>query len=434
MKIGIVGTGIIGLCCGYFLSKQGHEVTLFGKDPQAGGMAGGFKLGDTWLDKYYHHLFAGDKHAVGLIDEIGLSKKLSWNRSQMGLYYNGVTYPFSIPSDLLSFKPLSLKDKLRFGLTTLYLQKYADWKKLQDVPVAVWLKKYAGERAYRIIWEPLLRIKFGANHDKVSAAWFCYRLRLRGNTRTSRCGYEELGYLDGSFQSLITELENKISFYGSRIYHSNEIIKIERSSDSLCMSVFTEDNNFKFDKVVVTTAIPQFLEIANNMPEKYLSSLRSIEYRAIACLILELDRSLSEFYWLNIADTNIPFGGVLEHTRLISPKHYDGSHIVYLSNYLSKTDKEYGLNRAELISEYENSIQSVFPGFDPRCIKSAFLFRDIFAQPIVEVGYQNNIPKFNTPVDGLYLATMAQIYPEDRGLNSSIKLAKDITAILGNND
>lgn len=47
-----------------------------------------------------------------------------------------------------------------------------------------------------------------------------------------------------------------------------------------------------------------------------------------------------------------------------------------------------------------------------------------FAQPIVTPTFARTIPGFDTPVSGLYVANMFQVYPYDRGQNYSIDLAE----------
>ncbi len=42
------------------------------------------------------------------------------------------------------------------------------------------------------------------------------------------------------------------------------------------------------------------------------------------------------------------------------------------------------------------------------------------------IGYRERIPEHRTPIKGLYLATMSQIYPEDRGQNYSIKMGEAV--------
>jgi hypothetical protein len=41
----------------------------------------------------------------------------------------------------------------------------------------------------------------------------------------------------------------------------------------------------------------------------------------------------------------------------------------------------------------------------------------------------DSIPSHETPVPGLYLANTTQIYPEDRGLNYSVRLGDKIASI-----
>ena len=50
--------------------------------------------------------------------------------------------------------------------------------------------------------------------------------------------------------------------------------------------------------------------------------------------------------------------------------------------------------------------------------------RGEYAQPIVGTHYSRVIPGIRTGVPGLYTAAMAQIYPEDRGQNYSIRMGE----------
>ena len=53
----------------------------------------------------------------------------------------------------------------------------------------------------------------------------------------------------------------------------------------------------------------------------------------------------------------------------------------------------------------------------------SWLFKAPFAQPIVTTDYREHIPPFETPVPGLYEASMFQVYPHDRRQHSSALLA-----------
>ena len=63
----------------------------------------------------------------------------------------------------------------------------------------------------------------------------------------------------------------------------------------------------------------------------------------------------------------------------------------------------------------------MFPAFDRQWMLGAHVWRARYSQPIVGKHYSRVIPSTETPIAGLYLSTMAQIYPEDRGTNYAIR-------------
>src|SRR5271154_4162184 len=126
MKTGIVGGGIAGLTAGYRLGKKGQEIEIFEASNHVGGLASGFKVAGTSLEKYYHHLFTSDTCIRSLVDELGIRPKLQWFPSQMGAAYHGKLYKFGTPAQILQFSPLPLWERVWFGLIGLYLGKKHD--------------------------------------------------------------------------------------------------------------------------------------------------------------------------------------------------------------------------------------------------------------------------------------------------------------------
>jgi len=141
-------------------------------------------------------------------------------------------------------------------------------------------------------------------------------------------------------------------------------------------------------------------------------------------LVLELTQSLSDTYWLNVNDPSFPFVGIIEHTNFESPENYGGRHIVYLSKYLTHEDKLFLMNSDEVLNFALPHILKMFPKFDLQWIKKHYLWKEKWAQPVVTKNYSKIIPSEKGPLKGLYLCTMAQVYPEDRGTNYSIRNGK----------
>lgn len=173
--------------------------------------------------------------------------------------------------------------------------------------------------------------------------------------------------------------------------------------------------------MIATPALPIIADLVEPHASKdYVSQLRGIRYLANVCVVLELDRSLSDTYWLNVNDPGFPFVGVIEHTNFEPIDTYGGRHIVYLSKYLPETDSLYQMADAEVVDFTLEHLARMFPDLTRNWVHDAHVWRAQHSQPIVERQYSQQIPSNESPLAGFYVATMAQIYPEDRGTNYAI--------------
>ncbi|MBI3952979.1 MAG: FAD-dependent oxidoreductase, partial [Chloroflexi bacterium] len=227
MRFGVVGGGIAGLTAAYELLKKGHQVTLFERGANLGGQVATFPVGGSRLECFYHHLFTSDREIVGLIEELGLGDKLRWLPSKVGLLYDGRIYDFTTPLDLLRFQPISLLDRLRLGLVTMYLRRYKQWPKLEPYTAKEWISKYVGRRNYEVVWGPLLRGKFGEHYDKVGMVWFWGKIYLRFASRKgSIFSRELLGYPLGGFGQVIEQLTERIVQLGGTLHPGTPVARI----------------------------------------------------------------------------------------------------------------------------------------------------------------------------------------------------------------
>ncbi len=432
MKIGIIGGGIAGLTAAYELTKKGHSVAVFEKGAELGGQAGTFHIEGTRLERFYHHLFTSDRHILQIIDELGLSPKMRWIDSQVGLFHGGKVYDFVTPLDLLRFTPLSLPNRLWAGLVSVYLQRQADWRKYEGITAKEWLEKYAGKSVYSAIWEPLLRSKFGDSYDKVSMTWFWGKMRLRFGSRPKGMQKEQLGYMEGSFQLLIDELGKQIKELGGEAHTNAPVDRVVVEGEKAIgltfhASRFTTRN---FDTIIATVPSFIFTEMAPELPIDYVRKLNHVKYQSALCLALKMKRPLTNIYWMNISDPSVPFVAAIEHTNYMPPEVYGGKHVLYLSNYLSVDSPLFSLSEDELLREYLPHVQRINPEFNLDWVEESWLFGDDSGQPIVTCNYSQQVPDHQTPIEGLYLANTTQIYPEDRGMNYSVHLGQKIASIV----
>ncbi len=421
----VIGGGFTGLSAALDLTEAGLRVTVLERDNAVGGLAGTFDLDGYRLEKFYHHFFTNDVHIIEMIQKLGLHSNIIVRPTRTGTYYNKHFYRMSSPLDLLKFTPLSVIDRIRLGLLVFQVRKVKDWHQIEPLSVKEWLIGLSGKKVYEVVWEPLLIGKFGPYADDVSAVWFWKKLVLRGSSR-GRTGAEMLAYYRGGFSALAESLAEGIRSKGGTI-RTGVTVEGLMVEHNLVTGFKTSAGPVHADAGLVTTAFPVIADIiAPHVSSEYVTKLRRIRYLANICLVLELDRKLSDIYWLNVNDPDFPFIGIIEHTNFEPPDSYGGKHIVYLSKYLPKSDRMYRMTDREVYDFALPYLKGMFPSFDERWVKSFRIWRADYAQPIAEKNYSTILPENETPLSNFFISTMAQIYPEDRGINYAIREGKAI--------
>lgn len=412
------------MAAAYELARRGRAVTVLEKDTEVGGLAGSFQIEGNNLEKFYHHWFITDEHIIRLVKELGAEGQLVYCQSCTGMYLDHRVYKLSEPTDVLQFTPLALWDRVRLGLLVLRARWVKDWKKLESITAQDWLTELCGEKVYRTVWEPLLRGKFGSYASAVSAVWFWNKLVLRGGSR-GRSGKEILVYYHGGYAALVEKIVREITAAGGVIKTATSAEEIVAAAGRI-KGVRTAQGIIPAQTVIATPALPIIAELGKScLPRENLEQLRKIKYLANVCLVLELSQSLSNVYWLNVNDPTFPYVGVIEHTNFQPVSSCGGRHVIYLSNYLPSTDRLYQMTEKEIFEFSLPHIKNMFPEFNRNWVLRYHVFKARYAQPVVVCNYSQLIPRHETSIEGLYIASMAQIYPEDRGTNYAIREGRD---------
>ncbi len=421
----IIGGGFAGLSVAYELAKQGRRVVVIERDHELGGLAGGFKVGDQVLEKFYHHWFNNDVEIFKLIEELGAGDNIVLRPTRTGMYFADQFFRLSTPMDLLRFKALPFVDRIRLGIAVLRARSVKDWKQLEGLSAKEWLIDLCGTKAYRVVWDPLLVGKFGDVADDVSAVWFWKKLVLRGGSRSSS-GDEVLAYYKGGFAALANRLGEAIVKLGGEIRLSTSAEHVD-TKGGRAIGVQTSDGYIAADNIVASTALPITADLLENeVPEEYLRKLRRVRYLSNVCMVLSLDRSLSDTYWLNVNDPGFPYVGVIEHTNFEPSSSYGGRHIVYLSKYLPTNHPMYTMSDTELVDFSIPHLQKMFPSFERSWIQDVHVWRADYAQPIAEKHYSTLVPGRETPLPNVFVTSMAQVYPEDRGTNYAVREGRQL--------
>jgi protoporphyrinogen oxidase len=424
--IAIIGAGIGGLSAAYDLQRAGCQVSIYEAADTVGGLASGFKEPhwDWTVEKYYHHWFASDRHILGLIKELGWQDQVIFPRPLTVMYHQGRFYPFDSILAAVLFPGLGWGvDKVRFGLVGLYLRLTNNWKPLEKVTVDAWLRRWAGDRVYELMWEPLLVGKFGPHYKQVNMAWMWARLKAR----TSR-----LGTFQGGFQAFADRLAERLRTMGVEINLSEGVESIQPESSGVLI-VKTGSGERAFDQVLSTTSPGLMARMAPSLPAGYLQGLLDLKSMGAVVMVLAMKQQLSEqgYYWFNLPKAaGFPFLALVEHTNFLSSEHFGGDHIVYCGDYLEDGHEYFNLSKEQLLERFLAVLPRFNPKFKADWVRKSWLFRTKYAQPVPELNHSQKVPSIRTPIAGLYFASMSQVYPWDRGTNFAVEVARKAARLM----
>jgi protoporphyrinogen oxidase len=426
----VIGAGFAGLSAGLELTRLGKKVLVLEKDSAPGGLAGTFEFRDgVRIEKFYHHWFTSDHHITELVKELGMESEVVTMPSRVGMYFNGQFWKLSTPLDLLKFSPLSFINRIRLGLLVFQVRRIKDWKSIEHLSIREWLEGLCGKKVYQIVWEPLVKSKFSIYSEDINAVWFWKKLVLRGSTRNNK-GAEHLSYFKGGFGRLAEAMAEAITKGGGEVRYNAPVESLVHQEDRLT-TVKAQESLFFANQFLFTPAFPLIANLFEGLaPPTWIEKLRRVKYLGNMCLVLELDRSLSNTYWLNVNDPGFPFVGVIEHTNFDAPENYGDSHIVFLSRYLAVSDPVWEYSDQKYLDFALLHLKRMFPKMDASWVKDYRVWRCEHAQPVTERGYSEYVPSQTTPFKNALITTMAQIYPEDRGTNYAVREGKQAAKTL----
>jgi protoporphyrinogen oxidase len=420
MRVAIIGAGYAGMSAAYDLRKAGYEVTIYESADYAGGLASGFKEPhwDWSVEKFYHHWFQSDNHMLGLIKELGLEDKVIFPRPLTVMLYEDNWYPFDSIVNALRFPGLGFGlNKIRFGFVGLFLRLTNDWRALEKTTADAWMMKWAGKQVYEQMWKPLLIGKFGPFYQDVNMAWMWARIKAR----TTR-----LGTFKGGFQKFSDLFAERLREMGVEIRLETQV-KFIKKNQTEGLSIDAGGIVESFDKVLVTTSPGLMSKVCLDLPENYLKGLLELKSMGAVVMVLSLKHQLSRegYYWFNLPkDAGYPMLALVEHTNFVSSDHFGGDHIVYAGDYLEVGHEYFSMSDEQLLERFIPAFKKINPEFTQDWVKKIWVNKTNYAQPVPLVNHSKNIPSIQTPIDGLYFASMSQVYPWDRGTNFAVEIGR----------
>lgn len=432
-RVCVIGAGLAGLTAAYELAKSGLDVVLLESEDYAGGLASSFEIGGLKIERFYHFVCRGDDDLVSLADELGLSNGIVWRRSKTAFLYEGRCYPFGTPIDLLRFRPAPLHQRVLFGLNIVQSRYRKNWSALDGISAKRWLIDRIGKRAYDVIWDPLIRVKFGDYHESISAAWIWHRINRVAASRRNMWECEQLGYLQGGSETLVRAITSRLeSSHNCSVRFGTKVQQIITDRTRVRSVRLASGEVIPCAAVISTLALSALRSLVEFSDHEYSNRLSRIDYLGVVCGLLRLREPLTQSFWLNINHSRIPFNGVIEYSNLNADARYalGGGAVVYIPYYLRTNCKRYRMNDAALREEFIEALPLVNPRFRPNWVEDFRISRATHAQAICTVGFAALIPDHRSMLPGLYLTDSSQYYPEDRSISAAIRLGRRVAGLV----
>lgn len=413
-KIAVIGAGPMGLAVAYQLVKDGFKPIIYEADDRVGGMTATFDFNGLEIERYYHFHCTSDVDFFQVLDELNLKDKLKWKSTKMGYWFDKKLQPWGNPIALLKFDGLSFIAKFRYGLHAFLSTKRNDWKPLEKYDAVTWIKKWIGDEAFKKLWSKLFALKFYEYSDNLSAPWIWSRIRRIGRSRYSLFE-EQLGYLSGGSKTLLNAMKEYIEQNGGEFRLSSPVDKIVMT-DNILKGIESKGIFQEYEKVISTIPLPLVTKIAPDLPkdiyEKYSSKINI----GCICVIVKMEKQLTQNFWLNTNDENMDIPGIIEYSNL----NPEVGNIVYVPYYMPQTNPKFQDSDEVFKEKVSKYFKTINPSLKDHDIKDIRVHRYYFSQPICQPNFMDTLPDVKMPITGLWIADTSHYYPEDRGISESI--------------
>ncbi|HSC75668.1 MAG TPA: NAD(P)/FAD-dependent oxidoreductase [Pseudomonadales bacterium] len=419
-NIAVLGGGPMGLAAALRLLKQGHHVSIFEAGDRLGGMTASFDFDGLRIERFFHFLCATDHDYFDLLVELGIEDKLHWVNTRMGVFHEGKLYNWGEPFALLKFPGLNLIEKIRYALKVLYCKNLKSFDALDHKKATVWLQKWLGARAYKLLWDPLMSLKFYQLQNEVSAAWIAARVQRVAHSRESLFK-EKLGYLEGGSDTFLFAMEAAIRQSGGEIHLSAPVERVQVSNNRVT-GLRINNADRAFDKVISTIPLPYVAKIIPDLPKDDLQKLEGQRNVGVVTVKLKLERQLTPYFWLNLTDTQYGIPGVIEYSNL-NPLE---DTIVYVPYYMPQDNIKFSWDVEQFRAETVRCLQAINPAFSESWIKALHISRYFYAQPVCVPGFLSTLPSMKSRIEGFFMADTSYCYPQDRSITESVKLGNQL--------
>jgi protoporphyrinogen oxidase len=408
MHVHVLGAGLAGLSCAYELVKAGHRVTVLEKDPQEGGMAHSYQVGEFTVDHGPHRFHSRDKELLAHVHEV-MDNDLVVRDRQSRIYLKGrfFFYPLQAGNVLRNLPPHIL---VKAFLDYIWIRIKNRIRPIPDTNFENWVMKRFGKTLYDIFFGMYTEKTWQMPCSQISADWASQRISqldlwdavkktLRppkgGEVRSlvSKFWYPRAGGI-GSLSQHYTQ---KIRKMGGEVLISTPVEKLLRDGEKITGVVYTRDGKRCVDQpdyVVSTIPLPRMIEAMEPAaPDDVAAAIAKLRYLSIVFVYLEVARPLvTPDHWVYLPEDHLKVHRISEFKNFSEETGPKDRTVVCAEITCNPGDATWNSTLEQASEVAIKDLESI--GLLRRGeAKGVFLTRVRYAYPVYDLTYKENLQR-----------------------------------------
>lgn len=445
-KISIIGGGITGLTSAYRLARAGHEVEVFEKSEELGGLGGSLRRGEFIFDYGPHEFCTENPLLVASLKDI-LKDDLLIREKSAAQYFEGkyVDYPLP-PQEILSQLSPQLVARVGFEVFTQRLKSIV-WT-VKDHSFESWVSNRFGSTLYNIYFKPFTQKVWGVDPENLDPrtassrisfnSIFDYLIKAIAYFFGNRNDFESIHsplkksfyYSRGGIGILSEKLAQRCRELGVKFKTGYTLEKIEYSENRVNTLKFTNGEQVKnFDYAISTIPLTHMLTCFGKN-----NSSMPIKFRSMVFVFLEIPQKiLSEYSWIYFPDKEVCFQRITDFAHFKAGLTPDGKTGVCLEISCFKDDETWSMKDHEINSKVRSDLERVgLLRKEVQC--TAHIVRKHFIYPIQINGYLELVQELLDPIRGFsnFVTTGRQGLFKYCNMNECMEMAIDIAEQIEN--
>lgn len=445
-KITIIGGGITGLTSAYRLARAGHEVEVFEKSEELGGLGGSLRKGDFIFDYGPHEFCTENPLLVASLKDI-LKDDLLVREKSAAQFFEGkyVDYPLP-PQEILS--QLSPKLVMRVGCEVIIQRLKSLLGAVNDHSFESWVSNRFGPTLYNIYFKPFTEKVWGVDPEKLDPrtassrisfnSIFDYLIKAIAYFFGNRNDFESIHsplkksfyYSRGGIGILTEKLAKRCRELGVKFNTGYTLEGIEYKGNLVDLLRFTNNVQVKdFDYAISTIPLTHMLGCLG----KNISSM-PIKFRSMVFVFMEIPQEkLSEYSWIYFPDKEVCFQRITDFTHFQAGLTPDGNTGVCFEISCFEDDEIWSMEDHDIKRKVRFDLERVgLLSMNVEC--NAHIVRKKFIYPIQINGYLELVQELLEPVRGFsnFVTTGRQGLFKYCNMNECMEMAIEIAEQIEN--